>query len=133
MESGKVGALIAAYYLWMALDLNLTLGLLFKGVANVALCESLKNGTEVYLTPYSILKLMYSKMNKVLSQSTRTWQFTRGKKEVEKLTSALLLVGMFWDWKLEILISVCCWRKLKLMLLVTRSFLQCSSNDRTQR
>ena len=37
MESGKVGALIAAYYLWMALDLNLTLGLLFKGVANVAL------------------------------------------------------------------------------------------------
>ena len=130
MESGIVGALFAAY-LWMALDL--ILDLLFKGVANVALCKSLKNGTEVYLTPYSILKLMYSKMNKVLSQSIRTWQFTRGKKEVEKLTSVLLLVGMFWDWKLEILISMCCWRKLKFMLLVIRSFLQCSSNDRTQR
>lgn len=36
MESGKVGALLAAY-LWMALDLNLILDVLFKGVANVAL------------------------------------------------------------------------------------------------
>ena len=52
MKSGKLGVLFAAYF-WMALDLNLILDLLFKGVDNVALCKSLKNETEVYLTPSS--------------------------------------------------------------------------------
>lgn len=79
-----------------------------------------ESGPEVYLAPYT--KLKHSKMNKAGSWPTWSKQPNKGKrgKEIAKtqLKNVVLLVEVFWDFKLKIFISLCSWRRLKFTLLV---------------